>query len=84
MPRAKKLDFTPRYRLTKRIPIPVRYDPDHFPIRKMKVGESFGFPAQEQGRVRNAIGRYRANGAKSVRFTIRIDGKDRCRCWRIA
>ena len=84
MPRGKLPVDARRYRVTSGIPIPSLYNPDQFPLRRMKVGDSFGFPADEQGRVRNAIGRYRKGGAKSTRFVIRTEGKDRCRCWRVA
>ena len=81
---ARKKLTEPRFRVSKDIPIPQLHDPDRYPLKRLKVGWSFGFPADEEARVRNAIARYRKNGAKSVRFTIRSEGKDRGRCWRIA
>jgi hypothetical protein len=74
-----------RYKLTDGIPIPPpRNQPNRYPLKRMKIGQSFGFPIKEEGPVRNAIARYRT-GAKSTTFTIRFDKdrKDRRRIWRV-
>lgn len=79
-----------RYRITSGIPIPTpRFFPDRYPFKRMKVGQSFGFPADEEPRVRNAISSYREK-AKSVTFTIRFEedrkgrrNTNRRRIWRI-
>jgi hypothetical protein len=89
MPRPKK-NAVPendarRYKLTAGIPIPPpRNQPNRYPLKRMKIGDSFGFPVKEEGPVRNAIARYRV-GAKSVTFTIRFDrdSKERRRVWRV-
>lgn len=91
MPRKKRKAAAPatdarRYRITSGIPIPPpQFQPNRFPLARMKIGQSFGFPLKEEGPVRNAIARYREK-AKSVRFTVRFDRerKDRRRIWRIA
>ena len=74
------------YKLTSGIPIPPpRTQPHRYPLKRMKVGQSFGFPIKEEGPVRNAIQRFRAT-AKSITFTIRFDKsrkKDRRRIWRV-
>ena len=90
MPRKKKTAMVPehdarRYRLTAGIPIPPpRNEPNRYPLKRMKIGQSFGFPIKEEGPVRNAIARYRQT-AKSITFTIRFDRdrKDRRRIWRV-
>lgn len=74
-----------RYKLTAGIPIPPpRSDPNRYPLKRMKIGHSFGFPAKEEQRVRSAIARYR-KAAKSAKFTMRFDKgrKDRRRLWRV-
>jgi hypothetical protein len=74
-----------RYYVSSRIPIPeIRGDPNRYPLKRMKVGSSFAFQEAEENRVRQAVFRYRENGAKSVKFTIRGEGKGRRRIWRIA
>jgi hypothetical protein len=73
------------YKLTSGIPIPPpRTQPNRYPLKRMKIGQSFGFPIKEEGPVRNAIQRFRAT-AKSITFTIRFDKnrKDRRRIWRV-
>jgi hypothetical protein len=89
MPRRKKHvvaeNDARRYKLTAGIPIPPpRNQPNRYPFKRMKVGDSFGFPTKEEGPVRNAIARYRT-GAKSATFTIRFDrdSKERRRVWRV-
>jgi hypothetical protein len=74
-----------RYRVVSGVPVPPPVNSlNVYPLARMKVGQSFRFPFNEQGRVRNAIARYRES-AKSVRFTIRVEEKEeRCRVWRIA
>ena len=82
-------DDARRYKITAGIPIPPpRSQPNRYPLKRMKIGQSFGFPLKEEGPVRNAITRLRAK-AKSITFTIRFDEKkgvrrkDRRRIWRI-
>ena len=84
--RRKKIasDVQHRYRVTSGIPIPPLSPSSRYPLKRMKVGDSFGFPASEANKVRNAVSSYRAAGAKSVRFTVRKESPKRCRCWRIA
>lgn len=89
MPRKKKAIPIPEsdarhYKLTSGIPIPPpQFQPDRYPLKRMKVGQSFGFPDKEEQRVRSGIARYRQT-AKSVKFTIRREKKKgRCRVWRI-
>ena len=91
MPRKKKTvvavpaNDARRYKVISGIPIPPpRNEPNRYPLARMKVGQSFGFPIKEEGPVRNAIARYRLK-AKSTQFTIRFDRgkKDRRRIWRI-
>jgi|SRR5262252_1654916 len=75
-----------RYKIVSGVPIPPTSIPlNVYPLKKMKVGQCFAFPAKEQGRVRNAIARVRENG-KTMKFTIRMNEpeKGRARCWRIA
>jgi len=84
---AVPLDDARRYKLTSGIPIPPTFHNNIFiPIlKRMKVGQSFGFSEKEQGRVRNGIARVR-EGAKTMKYTIRVNTptKGRARCWRIA
>jgi len=90
MPRKKKIvpiteSDARHYKITSGIPIPPpRNQPNRYPLKRMKVGQSFGFPTKEEGPVRNAIQRFRAT-AKSITFTIRFDKnrKDRRRIWRV-
>jgi len=74
-----------RYRVTSGVPIPPINTLNVYPLKRMKVGQSFGFPENEQGRVRNAIAKIRER-AKTMKFTLRMHhpAKGRGRCWRIA
>lgn len=61
------------------VPIPDRAS---YPIRKLKVGESFLFPANKRSSVQSLASKVKAETGND--YTIKKMDGDTCRLWRIS
>jgi len=69
------------YRLEKGIPLPGTHGNQTYPLQDMEVGDSFAFPPEKYGSLRQTA---HARGAKlGMEFKIMKRGNE-CRCWRVA
>jgi TusA-related sulfurtransferase len=68
------------YKIDKKIPIPETATRNNYPLREMKVGDSFEIPSDDMLRARSAASWYgKRNNAK---YAIRKYGSA-YRCWRV-